>query len=209
MVRLGAVAPQRGRSGWPALNSNVHEKGERMRRNTRHVMRVPALVLVGLLVVLVTACGDDESTDTTAAQPTTLSVAADVVWGPFNLTDDQKAVQSCVNDAHFPRNSQIVWRARVIDPVTGDQMDDTVVAVQVKLGDGQVIDLKYGDHPKNTPTDSFWAGSFKVPVDYPTGTLSFEVVATATDGRTGTFVPFNVAASLLTITDETLETIAG
>jgi len=33
------------------------------------------------------------------------------------------------------------------------------------------------------------------------------VVATATDGRTGSFLPFNVASSLLTITDEVLETI--
>jgi len=181
-----------------------------MRRNNGRAWRGPALILVGLMVLSVAACGGgDESSDTTVAQPTTLSVAADVVWGPFNLTDDQKAVKSCVNDAHFPRNSQIVWRARVIDPVTGAQMDDTVVAVQVNLGDGQVIDLKYGDHPKDTPTDSFWAGSFKVPVDYPTGTLSFEVVATATDGRAGTFVPFNVASSLLTITDDTLETIEG
>ncbi|MBI5157331.1 MAG: hypothetical protein HZA58_04875 [Acidimicrobiia bacterium] len=168
--------------------------------------RGPALMLVGLLVVSVAACGDDDSSDTTS-QPTALSVATDVVWGPFNMTDEEKPLKSCVNNSRFPRNSQIVWRTRIIDPVTGEQMGDDVVAVQVRLGDGQIIDLKYGDHPRDTPTDTFWAGSFKVPVDYPTGTLSFEVVATATDGRTGTFLPFNVAPSLLTITDEVLETI--
>jgi len=170
-------------------------------------LRSSALVLVGLLVVSVAACGDDDSSSDTTSQPIALSVVSDVVWGPFNLTDDQKAVQSCVPESRFPRNSQVVWRTRVIDPVTGEQMGDDVVAVQVKLGDGQVIDLKYGDHPRDTPTDAFWAGSFKVPVDYPTGTLSYEVVATATDGRTGNFLPFNVAPSLLTITDEVLETL--
>ena len=170
-------------------------------------LRAPALVLVGFLAV--TACGDDDSSNTTTApQATTLSVATDVVWGPFNLPDEEKPVKSCVLNSRFPRNSQVVWRTRVIDPVTGEQLGDDVVAVQVRLGDGQVIDLKYGDHPRDTPTDTFWAGSFKVPVDYPTGTLSYEVVATATDGRTGSFLPFNVAPSLLTITDEVLETIA-
>ena len=174
----------------------------------RHRRRLgaPALMLVGFLVV--TACGGDDSSNTTGvAQLTTLSVVTDVVWGPFNLTDEEKPVKSCVNNGRFPRNSQIVWRTRIIDPVTGGQLGDDSVSVQVRLGDGQVIDLKYGDHPRDTPTDTFWAGSFKVPVDYPTGTLSFEVVATATDGRTGSFLPFNVASSLLTITDEVLETI--
>jgi hypothetical protein len=163
-------------------------------------------MLVGFLVI--TACGDDDSSNTTGApQLTTLSVVSDVVMGPFNLTDEEKAVKSCVNNSRYPRNSQIVWRTRIIDPVTGAQMGDDFVSVQVRLGDGQVIDLNYGDHPRDTPTDTFWAGSFKVPVDYPTGTLSYEVVATATDGRTGVFLPFNVAPSLLTITDEVLETI--
>lgn len=164
-------------------------------------------MLVGLLVVSLAACGDDDASSDTTSQPVALSVATDVVWGPFNLTDEEKPGKTCVNNSRFPRNSQIVWRTRIIDPATGEQMGDDVVAVQVRLGDGQVIDLKYGDHPRDTPTDTFWAGSFKVPVDYPTGTLSYEVVATATDGRTGTFLPFNVAPSLLTITDEVLETI--
>ena len=164
-------------------------------------------MLVGLLVVSLAACGDDDASSDTTSQPVALSVVTDVVFGPFNLTDEEKAVKSCVNAARFPRNAQIVWRTRVIDPVTGEQMGDDVVAVQVRLADGQMIDLKYGDHPRDTPTDTFWAGSFKIPVDYPTGTLGYEVVATATDGRTGSFLPFNVAASLLTITNEVLETI--
>jgi len=168
------------------------------------------LAVVGVLVLSVTACGgDDSSSSTSAAATAFLSVTADTVQGPFNLTDDQKAVQSCVLAGHYPRNSQIVWRVRVLDPSTGEGMDDTMVSVQVKLGDGQVIDLKYGDHPKSSPTDAFWAGSFKIPTDYPTGTLTYEVTATGTDGRTGLFRPFNVAPSLLTITDEVLPTLEG
>jgi hypothetical protein len=44
-----------------------------------------------------------------------------------------------------------------------------------------------------------------VPKDYPTGTLSFTVTATDTQGRTGEFKPFDIAPSLPTITDEVLE----
>lgn len=176
----------------------------------RRVNRTIGLIVVGLLVLSVTACGgDDSGSDTSTTQPSYLSVTADTVQGPFNLTDEQKTVQSCVLAGHYPRNSQIVWRVRVVDPATGEGMDDTMVSVQVKLGDGQVIDLKYGGHPGSAPTDAFWAGSFKIPTDYPTGTLSYEVVATGTDGRTGTFRPFNVAPSLLTITEDVLPTLEG
>jgi hypothetical protein len=182
-----------------------------MLETAKRMRRAAGLAVVVLLMLSVTACGgdSDDASNTTAAQTTYLSVVADTVQGPLNLTDEQKAVQSCVDAGHFPRNSQIVWRVRVVDPLTGQGMDDTLVSVQVKLGDGQVIDLKYGDHPKNTPTDSFWAGSFNIPADYPSGTLSYEVAATGTDGRTGVFKPFNVASSLLTITTDTLPTIEG
>jgi hypothetical protein len=168
-------------------------------------MTAALLVTVGL----VTACaGEAETATTTAAATTNLIVQADVVSGPLNIPEDQAAGQVCVLQSRFARNSEIVWRTRVVDPVTGEQLDDTSLeSIQVKLADGQVFDMRFGDHPRDNPTDRFWTTSFDIPVDYPTGTLGYEVVAVATDGRTGTFIPFNVAPSLLTITDEVLETI--
>ncbi len=107
----------------------------------------------------------------------------------------------------FPRNSEIVWRARVMAP-DGSQLDDTQLeSVVVELADGQTLEMRYGDHPRDNPTDQFWTTSFDIPADYPTGTIDYEIVATDADGRTGTYKPFNVAPSLLTITDEVLETI--
>lgn len=163
------------------------------------------------LGLLLASCGGDEaeSTTTVAAPPdTVLAVSADIVWGPLNIPEDQRATQVCVLGNRFPKNSEIVWRARVVDPVTGEDMsDEELASVQVQLSDGQVLDMRYGPHPPDTPADFFWTTSFDIPVDYPSGTLGYEIVATAADGRTGTFTQFQVAPSLLTITDEVLETI--
>lgn len=175
-------------------------------------------LLTSLVVVALVApsCGGDdgeaapdEGGQTGPESPAaTLLIAADTVSGPANIPEDQRATSVCVLQSRFPRNSEIVWRARVSDPSTGEELDDTVVeSVQVVLADGQTFDMRYGPHPQDEPTDFFWTTSFDVPADYPTGTLDYEIVATDNEGRTGRFVPFQVAPSLLTVTDEVLETI--
>lgn len=145
-----------------------------------------------------------------AAATTTLTVQTDTVYGSKNVPKEQAATQVCVNANRFPHNAEIVWRTRVLDPTTGKDMDDKALAnVEVQLGDGQKLAMHYAGHPHDTPVDYFWTVSFDIPQDYPTGTLSYEVVATAADGRTGSFTPFNVAPSLLTITEETVPVIAA
>lgn len=170
-----------------------------------------AAVSAAVLFASIAACGgDDEGSEGdggVVAADIPLAIAADFVWGPLNVPDDEAAAQVCVPGSRFPRNSEIVWRARITDPVSGEQLDDTTASMQVKLSDGQTLDMRYGAHPRDNPTDYFWTTSFDIPVDYPTGTLGFEIVATGTDGRVGSYVPFNVASSLLTITDDVLETI--
>lgn len=176
----------------------------------RNGTKKPMAVLTAMIVTagLLGACGGEEAVTTTAVATAQLTVQADTVSGPLNIPSDQAAGRVCVAQSRFARNSEIVWRVRVIDPVTGQQLDDTAIqALQVKLADGQVLDMRYGDHPRDNPTDRFWTTSFDIPEDYPTGTLGYEVVAEDTSGRTGNFTPFNVAPSLLTITDEVYEII--
>jgi hypothetical protein len=174
--------------------------------------RVWSPLLVAVMIVI-SACGGDaeeteETTATTAALAEPLVLQADMVWGPLNIPEDERAGAVCVNLSQFPRNSEIVWRARVIDPVSGEELgDDVLDSVEVNLGDGQTLEMRYGPHPRDNPTDFFWTTSWAIPADYPTGTLDWEVVAAGGDGSTGTFRPFDVAPSLLTITDEILETI--
>jgi hypothetical protein len=171
--------------------------------------RYTGMTLVLVMAMVLGACGGEEAEETTTTVVTAaLIVQADVVSGPLNIPGDQRAGRVCVLQNRFARNSEIVWRARVVDPVSGEQLDDTALeGVQVELADGQVLDMRYGPHPNDNPTDRFWTTSFDIPEDYPTGSLGYEIVATGTDGRTGSFVQFNVAPSLLTITDEVYETV--
>jgi hypothetical protein len=140
-----------------------------------------------------------------------LIVFGDVVQGGQNIPEDQQPMRSCVLTSRFPRNSQIVWRVRVVDPTTGEPMDDTMLdKVEIMLSDGQVFEMEFGVHPPepNPPRDYYWTAAWLVPKDYPTGTLGYTVLATAVDARTGEFKPFDIPASLPTITDEVLQDIA-
>jgi hypothetical protein len=131
-------------------------------------------------------------------------ISADIVQGSKNIPADQKANHSCTLSSRFPRNSEMVWRAKITDPATGDLMDDTTVdKVQIQLANGETVDMKFGAHPKTPPNEYYWTGSWEVPKDAPTGTVAYTIVATAKDGRTGEFKPImSVAASLPAITDE-------
>jgi hypothetical protein len=145
-----------------------------------------------------------------AATTDKLLIAADIVQGSKNVPQAQAALKSCVLSSRFPRNSEIVFRVRVYDPHTGDLMDDAALSgVQVKLANSTNVDLNYGAHPKDPPNEYYWANSWVIPKDAPTGTLRYSIQATATDGRIGEFEPISVASSLPSITDETLPDAAG
>jgi hypothetical protein len=164
--------------------------------------------IVPACALLVSACQATappaEKKDSAAPKPVTkLFLMVDLVTGSKNQTDSKL---SCVLNSRFPRNAQMVWRARVFDPLTGDLMDDkTLTKVEVRLDNGTNIDMKFGPHPAKTqPQETFWTTSWMIPKTHPTGTLSYSVVATSTDGRTGEFKPFITQVSLPTILDEVL-----
>jgi hypothetical protein len=194
------------------ITTNAREKRSTKTMDNGTKPRVwTALTLAALLVL--SACGDsaeetEDTTATTVAVQAPLVIQADTVSGPRNIPLEARGSAVCVQQSRFARNSEIVWRARVMDPVSGDELsDEALESVVVNVGDGQTLDMRYGPHPRDNPTDSFWTTSFDIPTDYPTGTLDYEIVATSPDGRTATFKPFDVAPSLLTVTDEVLETV--
>ena len=172
---------------------------------------ITLLTTVFMLGMLLSACsGREEQVETTAASSVNadLTVQADIVQGSANIPEDQRATAVCVLNSRYPCNGEVVFRARITDPVTGEELDDQALeSVQVKLSDGTTLDMNYGGHPHDDPVDFFWAKGWDIPADYPTGTVEYEVVATDQDGRSGTFSQFNVQSSLLTVTDEVLEPI--
>lgn len=167
-------------------------------------MKFLSAIALGLIVgVALIAC---QGAAAPTPEPTTavnLFLTADTVQGSTNLTDEEKAEGlSCVQKNLFAHNEDIVFRTRVTDPATGEAMDDqALTSVVVKLPD-QDLTMSYGGHPHTNPVDFFWTVGFDIPESYPTGTLDYTIVATAADGRTGTYTAFPVTPSLLTVTSD-------
>ena len=107
----------------------------------------------------------------------------------------------CLNISTAHRGELIVFRNRVVDPKTGkDLVKEDLKSVTAVLPDGQKFTETFGGHPGGgTPTDYFWSYAWEVPLNYPMGTLGYQVVATANDGRNGTFSPFVVSSSQLSV----------
>ncbi len=106
----------------------------------------------------------------------------------------------CVLQSRFKRGEGIAWRFRALLP-DGSIADDTVLqSLVVELGSGDTIPMEYGPHG-NPPTDYFWANSWVVPANYPTGTLGYKVIATMQDDSVVTWEPFTRPASVLAIVE--------
>jgi len=98
----------------------------------------------------------------------------------------------CVLQSRFTRGEAVAWRVRVLQP-DGNSADDTVLrSLEVELGNGQLIPLTFGPHgmPPAAMSDYFWAESFVIPADFPTGSMGYKVHATMMDGSVVTWEPF-------------------
>ncbi len=176
---------------------------------TGPIRSLALLSLFGLALVVSGCGGASKPAATPAPAAKNVALMVDTVLGSTNVPDDQVTNRSCVQTNRFPHGGQIVWRARVMDPVTGNYLDDKAVSkIQVKLANGNTMDMKYGAHPK-TSQNFFWTTSWIIPADAPTGTLGWSATATTADGRTGQFDEIKSATSQMTITDEVFKPKQG
>lgn len=168
-------------------------------------MKLPTAVALGMaagLLLLACQAAPTPTPTPAAAAAVDLVLVADTVQGPANLTPEEKASGAiCVQKNRFGKNEEIVWRVRVVDPATGEAMDDQALSSLVVRLPDQELELHYGGHPRTDPVDFFWATSFDIPENYPTGLLAYTIEATAADGRTGTYNQFGVATAQLQVTD--------
>lgn len=106
----------------------------------------------------------------------------------------------CVLANQFKRKEAVAWRIRVLDN-TGKQVDDKgLKSLVVELSDGQKLPAKFGPHPpRGTATDHFWSLSWVIPETYPTGSLSYKVVATDLQGQSQAWEPFKREPTQLTV----------
>lgn len=126
-----------------------------------------------------------------------------VVVGDMVIGRDNNEGATCVLTSRFLHEQQVVWRAKVVDPMTNAELSDMELAsVEITLVDGQVFEMEYGEHPPREPVDAYWTAAWVIPADYPSGVVEFTITATHTDGRTGDLVTFPIEASLLTVLPE-------
>ena len=157
--------------------------------------RVVALAAIALGVIGLTACGG--SSGTAASDMSSTQTA------PLFVEVDQVSVApatSCWVMSVYHPGEGVYFRAKVFDPVTGKPLaKGDLKSVVVALPNGQSLPLTFSSHPSKSPTDSFWGVLWKIPANYPTGTIDYTVTATANDGRTGQYVDFNLTSSKLTV----------
>ena len=133
---------------------------------------------------------------------TLLILQGDTVRSPEGLTDEEKTYLSCTQQSRFPQGSRIVWRFRVLDPITNKALDDKAIkSFDLTLPDGKTVAFKYAGHG-GTPEarlEFFWTAGFSVAKDYPTGAFNFQLKATSLDGAIGTWDQFKVPAAQVQI----------
>ncbi len=124
-------------------------------------------------------------------------VMVDLVRGSF-----EPAGTVCVQTNVFKQGEEVVWRARVIETGAGTEpggegknqaeIAERGLKATAYLENGMNFPLKYGQHPprprEGEAVKWFWTVSWKIPPEYPTGTLKWWVVVT---DKTGAFVRFD------------------
>ena len=156
----------------------------------RVLLGIAALALaLASLPSVATATPADEAT-APGAQGPGLMIQADMVVGNPG---------PCILQNRFAPGERVVFRAKVYDPHTGQEVTDGTVTV--RLDNGINIPMRYGPHPPpnvGPATDDFWAAVWAIPPDTPMGIVRFTIEATS-GNRAGTYVPFNRETSMLTV----------
>jgi len=138
------------------------------------------------------------------AQPGKLFFESDIVVG------DQEGVPGpgCVLQSRFKRLEKVVWRVRVLDQA-GNAIDNKgLKSLEIQLPDGQKIAMRFGPHPppRLGPTeDHYWVARWIIPMEHPSGTFAYKVVATTQDGNAQTWEPFKLKISQLTVIDGAID----
>ncbi len=133
---------------------------------------------------------------------TFLILQGDTVRSPEGLTTEEKTFLSCVQQNRFPQGSRIVWRFRVLNPITNKALDDKAIkSFDLILPDGKTAAFKYAGHggTKENPNEYFWTAGFTIPKDYPTGQFNYQVKAVSQEGAIGTFDQFKVPVAQLMV----------
>ena len=132
-----------------------------------------------------------------------------VIWGDVALFSTPADPDNCILTNRFKRGQKVGFRMTAFDGGSGEVENTATLTVHVNYG-GKTADAPMrwrGAAGPSAPAPrgylrspvELWTGSWTVPADAPTGTLSYTVTATDKFGRTASFTPFSAEASQLVI----------
>lgn len=165
-------------------------------------MRKRPLFTLAVAAPLAAACGAEaQKVEPTAApppvRPTAIPMANKIIlYGDMALFDTPANPDNCILKSRFRRGEAVGFRMTAIMPLSGE-IDETA-DLTVKLANGESVPMRWrgtGDNPRKW----LWTGKWVVPETAPVGVMKYTVEAKDKEGRTGTFAPFDVVSSMLTI----------
>jgi hypothetical protein len=146
-----------------------------------------------------------------AAAEQKLFIEGDIVRGN---TPSGATGPVCVLANQFKRKENVIFRLRVRS-IAGEALDDKKLkSLVVELSNGRKLNAEYRARPPvatrkalglDGPIDYFWSAAWLIPADHPTGSLTYQVVATDTDGNTQSWVPMKDLRSLPMVMDGDVE----
>jgi hypothetical protein len=164
-----------------------------MNRLATHTMTAVTLLCLGALPAASVAA---------AQEAQKMFIEGDIVRGnsPKGITGPV-----CVLANLFKRQENVIFRIRVRN-TAGQPLDDkSIKSLVVELSDGKTYQAAYRPRPPvatraalglTGPIDYFWSAAWLIPQDYPTGSLSYRVVATDMQGNTQDWTPMKDLRSL-------------
>jgi hypothetical protein len=123
-----------------------------------------------------------------------------IVYGDTVLFGDPSTNPDvCILKSRYAPGEGIGFRMTALDPTTGKWDESAELTVKVNYaGKTESVAMRYRGAGSN-PHVGMWTGKWVVPDDAPAGVVKYTVEAKDSTGRSGTWQPFNVEQSMLTI----------
>jgi len=195
------------------MTHEPHSRPVELLRNATRLGLV-CLACLGLLVGAAGAfSGGVAAASGTHAGPRTAAAASQsdpplivsdsiVISGDTALAPGQS---DCGVTNQFYHGQKAVFRIKVIDPQTGQPMNDSQlqgVSVHITSGGGQTLPAKFGTHGP----DQFWAVAWTVPASFPSGQVNYTIDVTGQQAQT---VSFAVPPSQLTVLNKSVNDLGA
>lgn len=125
-----------------------------------------------------TGTSSGTATETAQPQPENYVVTAETGAGSEGVPEGASFVSSCAASTRFVPGMQVVFYVGIYDPETGDQLtDEDLESAVVNIDGGETVELGWAGDDEENPAQE-WAGSYVLPEDASTGTMSYSVEVT-------------------------------